>query len=290
MGSQQEALAGDGRSRGAARQKVRPPAGPEPLERVESEVVRCFRCPRLVAWREAAAANPPRRFRGETYWARPVPAFGDPRPRILIVGLAPAANGGNRTGRMFTGDASGDFLFAALHAVGLASQPESRHRGDGLSLQGVLITAAVRCAPPDNRPLPDEFAACSEYLDREREALPGALTLVALGALAFEACLGTFARGGHPIPRPKPRFAHGAEVEIGDYTIFSTYHPSQQNTFTGRLTSSMLQAVLSRAARSSVQKEPRSVSAPAYDPAGRPLREPVPPRSAGSRARRPPSR
>ncbi len=269
---------------------MRPPGGPEYLEWIESEVVRCFRCPRLVAWREAAAANPPRRFRGETYWARPIPAFGDAHPRILLVGLAPAANGGNRTGRMFTGDASGDFLFAALHAVGLASQPESRHLGDGLTLSGVLITAAVRCAPPDNRPLPEEFAACSEYLDREREALPGARTLVALGALAFEACLGTLARGGLPIPRPKPRFAHGAEVEIGDYTIFVTYHPSQQNTFTGKLTPPMLQAVLSRAARSSEAKEGRGVSAPACGPAGRPLREPVRPRSAGSRARRPPSR
>ena len=288
MGSEQEALAGDGRSRRFAREEVRASTGEDRLASIESEVIRCVRCPRLVGWREESAANPPLRFRGERYWARPLPAFGDPRPRILLVGLAPAAHGGNRTGRMFTGDASGDFLFRALHAVGLASQPESRRQEDGLALFGVLVTAAVRCAPPDNRPLPEEFAACREYLDREREALPRARTLVALGAIAFEACLGTLARGGQPIPRPKPRFAHGADLAMGDYRLFASYHPSQQNTFTGKLTQPMLQTVLARAARSSEARE--TLSAPGYDPAERLLREPDRPRFARSRGPRPPSR
>ena len=269
---------------------MRAPAAGDPLADIESEVIACSRCPRLVAWREECAANPPLRFRGERYWARPLPAFGDARARVLLVGLAPAAHGGNRTGRMFTGDASGDFLFRALHEVGLASQPESRRQGDGLALFGVLVTAAVRCAPPDNRPRPEEFAACREYLDREREALSGARTLVALGAIAFEACLGTLARGGHRIARPKPRFAHGAELQIGDYRIFASYHPSQQNTFTGKLTLPMLQTVLSRAARSSEEREKRGVSAPAYGRAERLPREPAPPRSDRSRGRRPRSR
>ncbi|MCA1580466.1 MAG: uracil-DNA glycosylase [Acidobacteria bacterium] len=230
-----------------------------------------------------------RAFRGEAYWARPLPAFGDPRPRILLVGLAPAAHGGNRTGRMFTGDASGDFLFRALHAVGLANQPESRRAGDGLALSEVLITAAVRCAPPDNRPLPEEFAFCREYLDRERDALPGARVMVALGSLAFDASLGSLARSGIPLPRPKPRFAHGAEFEIGGYRLFATYHPSQQNTFTGKLTQDMLQAVLARAKRSAAPED-SGVSAPAYVPAEKLLRGPGRPRSSRSRAPRPPSR
>ncbi len=265
-------------------------AGGDLLASIESDVIACVRCPRLVAWREESAAHPPLRFRGERYWARPLPAFGDPRARILLVGLAPAAHGGNRTGRMFTGDASGDFLFRALHAAGLASQPHSRRQDDGLALLGVLVTAAVRCAPPDNRPLPEEFAACRGYLDREREALPGARTLVALGAIAFEACLGTLARGGQGIPRPKPRFAHGAEIVLGDYRLFASYHPSQQNTFTGRLTLPMLQTVLSRAARSSEAREKRDVSAPACARAERLLREPARPRSDWSRGPRPRSR
>lgn len=219
----------------------------ETLARIEREVVACTHCPRLVAWREEAARHPPRRFRGEAYWARPLPAFGDPAAAILIVGLAPAAHGGNRTGRMFTGDASGDFLFRALHEVGLANRPESIRRDDGLTLRGALITAAVRCAPPDNRPLPEEFAACREYLERERRALPQARVFVALGALAFEACLKILAQAGEPVPRPKPRFAHGGSWRIGTVQMFATYHPSQQNTFTGRLTPEMLAAVFRRA-------------------------------------------
>ena len=245
------------------------PPGPEDaaraLARIEAEVVRCVVCPRLVQWREEAARNPPRRFAGETYWARPLPAFGDPDARLLLVGLAPAAHGGNRTGRMFTGDASGDFLFRALHAVGLANQPRSIRPGDGLALAGAMITAAVRCAPPDNRPLPGEFTACSRYLDSELAVLRQVRALVALGGLAFDACLAALARIGHtPVPpRPRPRFAHGAVVPVGRYTLFATYHPSQQNTFTGRLTQPMLQSVLAEAARSAAAADPLSGSGPA---------------------------
>lgn len=219
------------------------------IARIEREVVACIRCPRLVLWREEAARHPPKRFRGQTYWAKPIPAFGDPEARILVVGLAPAAHGGNRTGRMFTGDESGNFLFRALHAVGLANQPVSLAPGDGLELSGALLTAAVRCAPPDNRPLPEEFDACREYIRRERAAMPSARVLVALGAFAFETCLATLAEAGETIPRPKPKFSHGAEVVIGGFRLFATYHPSQQNTFTKKLTQPMLQDVLRRAIR-----------------------------------------
>jgi len=253
------------------------------LPRIEREVVGCTKCPRLVAWREEAARRPPRRFAGETYWARPVPAFGDPGARILIVGLAPAAHGGNRTGRVFTGDASGDFLFPALHAVGLANRPTSVRAGDGLALTGALITAAVRCAPPDNRPLPEEFDACREYIQREVAALPSARVWVALGALAFETCLAVLARAGgvHTVPRPKPKFAHGGEYRIGDVRIFATYHPSQQNTFTGKLTSPMLRAVFRRAVEA---------SGPPRGRARRSSRSPSPSVSSSPRGRGPRSR
>jgi uracil-DNA glycosylase family 4 len=217
------------------------------IARIEADVVACTRCPRLVRWREEAAAHPPKRFRGQTYWAKPIPAFGDPDARMMIMGLAPAAHGGNRTGRMFTGDESGNFLFRALHSVGLANRPESAARGDGLALSGALLTAAVRCAPPDNRPLPEEFAACREYVRRERAAMPSARVFVALGALAFETCLALLAEAGEPMPRPKPKFVHGGEVAVGRFRVFATYHPSQQNTFTKRLTQVMLQDVLRRA-------------------------------------------
>ena len=229
------------------------------IGRIEAEVVRCVRCPRLVLWREESARRPPKRFRGQEYWARPIPAFGDPDGRILVVGLAPAAHGGNRTGRMFTGDESGNFLFRALHAVGLANQPASISRDDGLALSGAMLTAAVRCAPPDNRPLPEEFAACREYFEREVAAMPQAAVFVALGGLAFETCLVVLARAGKPIPRPKPRFAHGAEYRLGRVRLFATYHPSQQNTFTGRLTQPMLQAVFRKAIRAA-RATPSSLS------------------------------
>ena len=200
-----------------------------------------------MAWREAAAKKPPRRFAGQTYWARPLPAFGDPSARILIVGLAPAAHGGNRTGRLFTGDRSGDFLFAALHAEGLANQFESTDASDGLKLSGALLSAACRCAPPDNRPSDEEFANCQGYLARELDLMPRPRVLVALGALAFEACLRVLVDAGAELGKPRPRFSHGARHRVGADLLLATYHPSQQNTFTGRLTQPMLRAVLRKA-------------------------------------------
>ncbi len=213
------------------------------FQKIQREVVACRRCPRLVAWRELAAQNPPRRFRGETYWARPLPAFGDPRARILVVGLAPAAHGGNRTGRMFTGDESGNFLFRALFEAGLANQPESRRPGDGLELSGALLSAACRCAPPANKPLPEERDACRRWLERELALLPEVRVTICLGAFAWEAALRTPALVGSPIPRPRPRFGHAAEHG----RLLGCFHPSQQNTFTGKLTPAMLDAVLVRA-------------------------------------------
>lgn len=217
------------------------------LEQLECEITSCRACPRLVAWREAAAADPPRRFRGEDYWARPVPGFGDPGAAIVLVGLAPAANGANRTGRMFTGDRSGDWLYAALHRAGLASQPESVSRDDGLELAGAWITAAVRCAPPANKPTVGERDECRPWLDRELALLPGARVLLALGSFGWDAALRALAAGGAGVPRPKPRFGHGAEARVGERLLLGSYHPSQQNTFTGRLTESMLDEVLARA-------------------------------------------
>ena len=219
----------------------------EDLRSLDAGIVDCFACPRLVAWRELKANEKVARFRGETYWGRPVPGFGDPAARILIVGLAPAANGGNRTGRVFTGDASGDFLWPVLHAVGLASQPTSVRAGDGLTLNGGRIAAAVRCAPPDNKPTPDEMARCQPYIVRELELLAGLRVIVALGAIAWNTTLRALDAAGTPVPRPRPRFAHGAETSIDRYLLLGTYHPSQQNTNTGRLTEPMLEAVLRRA-------------------------------------------
>ena len=210
-------------------------------------LVSCRRCPRLVAWREEAARHPPRRFAAEPYWGKPVPAFGERGSRILLVGLAPAAHGANRTGRMFTGDESGNFLFAALHAVGLANQATSVSRTDGLALTGAMLSAACRCAPPDNRPLPAELDNCRGYLEADLAAMAWPRVLVALGALGFDACLRVLAEAGAAVPKPKPRFAHGARVAIGEDVVFATYHPSQQNTFTGVLTQRMLRAVLRRA-------------------------------------------
>jgi uracil-DNA glycosylase family 4 len=200
-----------------------------------------------VAWREQAAREPPRRFAGEPYWAKPLPGFGDPSARILILGLAPAANGGNRTGRIFTGDASGDFLWAALHRAGLASQPTSTSRDDGLRAIDCWVTAAVKCAPPGNKPLPSERGNCAPYLVRELAALDHVRVVLALGSFAWAAALSTLAAMGAPGPKPKPRFGHGAEVRVGQWTLLGSYHPSQQNTFTGVLTPAMLDAVVSRA-------------------------------------------
>ncbi len=212
------------------------------------EVHACRRCPRLVEWREERAADPPRRFQGEDYWARPLSGFGDPAARLTIVGLAPAAHGANRTGRMFTGDRSGDWLYAALHRAGYANQPTSEHRDDGLQLEDAYLTAVVRCAPPANRPTPEERDNCLPYLERELVLLERCQTIVALGGFAWDGALRAIRSLGGEVPRPRPRFGHGAEACAGRWTLLGCYHPSQQNTFTGRLTESMLDSVFARAA------------------------------------------
>ena len=221
------------------------------LSALQSEIVQCRACPRLVAWREEVARVKVRRFREWTYWARPLPGFGDPRARLLIMGLAPAAHGGNRTGRMFTGDRSGDVLYAALHAVGLANQPTSTHIGDGLALRGTRITAPVHCAPPDNKPTPAERDTCGRWL-RQELALLAPRAVVVLGAFGWQALLPVLDGAGWTVPRPRPRFGHGVRVDLpgerGPLAVFGCYHVSQQNTFTGRLTPAMLEAVLRAAA------------------------------------------
>lgn len=217
------------------------------LQHLADEVAACSACPRLVAWREAVGEEPPARYRGQRYWSRGVPGFGDPDPWLFIVGLAPAAHGANRTGRMFTGDRSADFLVAALHRAGLANQAESTSRDDGLRLIGCRMSAVVRCAPPANKPMPSERDTCIPFLARELDLCPGARVVLCLGAFAWEGVLRVLAARGDAIPRPKPRFAHGAEAPVGSLTLLGTYHPSQQNTFTGRLTPGMLDAVLRRA-------------------------------------------
>jgi uracil-DNA glycosylase len=214
-----------------------------------AEIHACYRCARLVEWREECAADPPRRFRGEDYWARPLDGFGDPAARLAIVGLAPAAHGANRTGRMFTGDRSGEWLYAALHRAGYANQPTSEHCGDGLHLRDAYVTAVVRCAPPANQPTPGERDNCLPYLERELALLERCSTIVALGAFAWDGALRAIGALGGEVPRPKPHFGHGAEAAAGRWHLLGCYHPSQQNTFTGRLTEPMLDAVLSRAGR-----------------------------------------
>jgi uracil-DNA glycosylase family 4 len=220
------------------------------LAALTSEIVACRACPRLVAWREQVAGEKRAAFRDEQYWGRPVPGFGDPHARLLVVGLAPAAHGGNRTGRVFTGDRSGDFLFASLHRTGFANRPESVRAGDGLELIDAYVAAAVRCAPPANKPTPEERDTCLPYLVRELELLRPVRVIVALGAFGYEAAwtiLGRAAVDGIARPGRRPRFGHGLEVSCGSVTIVSAFHPSQQNTFTGKLTSEMLDAVFERA-------------------------------------------
>jgi uracil-DNA glycosylase family 4 len=212
------------------------------LRRIEAEVVACRACPRLVAWRELVAAEKRASFRDDDYWGRPVPGFGDPAATMVIVGLAPAAHGGNRTGRVFTGDRSGDFLFASLHRTGYANQATSVRRGDGLRLAGCYITAAVKCAPPANKPSVEERETCRPYLERELALLDRARVVVVLGQFAYDVTarlLGV---------RPRPRFGHGVEVPLASgRTLVCSYHVSQQNTFTGTLTEQMLDDIFLRA-------------------------------------------
>jgi uracil-DNA glycosylase family 4 len=219
------------------------------LRALEEEITTCRRCPRLVAWREHVAEERRAAYRDEEYWGRPVPGFGDPAARLLVVGLAPAAHGGNRTGRVFTGDRSGDWLFAALWRSGFANQPTSVSRDDGLALDGCWVSAAVRCAPPANKPTPEERDACAPYLVREVELLDEVRVVLALGKFGWDAAWSVLA----PTIRPRPVFGHGAEAALPDgpggreRTLLGSFHPSQQNTFTGKLTEPMLDEVLARA-------------------------------------------
>lgn len=223
------------------------------LDQLNRAIVRCRRCPRLVEYRRRVARERRRAFADEKYWGRPVPGSGDPAARILIVGLAPGAHGSNRTGRMFTGDGSGDFLTPALFRAGLANQPTSTQIGDGLKLRGIYIVAVAHCAPPDNRPTQQEIADCQPYLLKHLELLEAARVMVALGKIAFDGLLATLEARGADVPRPRPRFAHGAAYDIGPYHVIATYHPSRQNTQTGRLTPAMLDAIFSRAKQAAMR-------------------------------------
>jgi uracil-DNA glycosylase len=214
------------------------------LAALEAAVTTCRRCPRLVEWRERVAREKRAAFAHEEYWGRPLPGFGDPAARVLVLGLAPAAHGGNRTGRIFTGDRSGDFLFEALWRAGFANQPDSHSLDDGLELRDCFITAAVRCAPPANKPLPAERDACATWLEREVALLDEVRVVVALGGFAWASALRLRAALGHPAHRPAPRFGHGATVSGPPWTVVGCFHPSQQNTFTGRLTQDMALDVL----------------------------------------------
>jgi uracil-DNA glycosylase len=224
-------------------------AGDASLDDVTAMSSVCRACPRLVAWREQVARQKRKAYADEDYWGRPITGFGDSEPRILVLGLAPAAHGGNRTGRIFTGDRSGDWLFAGLHRAGLANQPTSTSADDGLRLIGTRVVAAVRCAPPLNKPERSERDACAHWLNRELALVrPTLEVVVALGSFAWAATWSSLRSIGIPTPRPAPRFGHGVEVAVADITVLGCYHPSQQNTFTGKLTESMLDAVFMRAA------------------------------------------
>ena len=217
---------------------------------LDARVSVCRACPRLVEWRETVAITGRRAsFADQPYWGRPGPGFGDPEARLLILGLAPAAHGANRTGRMFTGDRSGDFLYAALHRAGFASQPTAVSADDGLELRGAYVTAAVRCAPPANKPLPSERASCAAWLERELPLLGEVRVVMCLGSFAWDAALTTPAVLGREAPRPRPRFGHGAEWDAGGRVLLGCFHPSQQNTFTGKLTVGMTDNVFRRASK-----------------------------------------
>jgi uracil-DNA glycosylase len=217
------------------------------LDAIREDVIACRRCPRLVAWRERVAREKVARFAHDRYWGRPVPGFGDPDARVLVLGLAPAAHGGNRTGRIFTVDRSGDFLFASLHRAGFADRPTSTSIDDGLTLTGAYVAAVNRCAPPSNRPTPEERDACLPFLERELAALQELRVIVSLGAFAWAGAIRAIVALGHDAPRPKPRFGHGTEARVGPYRFIGSFHPSQQNTFTGKLTPEMLDAVFRKA-------------------------------------------
>jgi uracil-DNA glycosylase family 4 len=251
------------------------------LSRIASDIVHCDRCPRLRSFCERIGREKRAAYRDQTYWARPVPGFGDPNARIVVVGLAPAAHGANRTGRMFTGDGTGgsaDFLMAAMHANGLANHPYSRSADDGLALVGTWMLAAVRCAPPDNKPSPDEIAACHAHFRAEALALPERRVYVALGRIAFDACLRLIGETT-AVPKPRPAFAHGVVVRFAaGPALIASYHPSRQNTHTGRLTPAMLRAVFKTAASISARPS-TSDKTPASAPTSRT------PRGARARAR-----
>ena len=217
------------------------------MDSLAADITSCRRCARLVRCREAAAAEPPKRFVGRPYWARPITGFGDPSARLLVLGLAPAAHGGNRTGRVFTGDRSGDWLYGALHRAGFANQAASTGRDDGLALADAYVSVVVRCAPPDNHPTPKERDRCVKFLARELALLPRIQAILALGAFAWDGFLIAARSLGHATPKPRPKFGHGAETRVGPWTMIGSYHVSQQNTFTGRLTEPMLDAVFARA-------------------------------------------
>ncbi len=220
----------------------------EDLKRLNQIIVACRKCPRLVRWREQAGKTPPPRYRGERYWARPLPGFGSPEARLLVVGLAPAAHGGNRTGRFFTGDRSGDWLYEALYRFGFSNQPTSTHRDDGLGLQDCYITAAVRCAPPANKPARVEFDRCRPYLVQEIRLLGRMRVVVALGKIAFDSFLKAYQEAGGAVPKPRPQFRHGGSIPLEkDLSLLASYHPSQQNTFTGKLTKKMFHGVFKSA-------------------------------------------
>jgi uracil-DNA glycosylase len=219
----------------------------ETIDSLTKEIVACRACPRLVAWREEVARTKRPAFASDDYWARPVPGFGDPKAGVLVVGLAPAAHGGNRTGRIFTGDRSGEWLFGSLHRTGFANQSRSVSRDDGLELTGAYVTAPVRCAPPGNKPTPAERDRCFPYLVRELALLEKVSVIVALGSFAWDSCLRVAVELGGERMRPKPRFGHGAEADLGRYILLGCYHVSQQNTFTGKLTQDMLDAIFTRA-------------------------------------------